>query len=514
MTHWNRKEIALVIFIVAVAAGLRLWSNGYDLPYLYHPDEPAIIRVAINMFHTGDQNTHFFGYPSLMFYVHEAGYALYYGFGRLTGTMTTRMDVADLSSIAMGASFATDPMVIMIGRFITLLFGVATVVMVYLIGRRLSGRWVGGTLAAMLLAVYPPHIYHSRLITFDAPATFFAVWAAYGALLILQEGRTRHYAVAAIAVGLAAASKYNVAIVAIVIPAAHFLRAGAAGWRDKRLYGTALVAALAFLVTNPYAILDYPGFSAKVFASGRHYSRGHEGMEGDTVRWYLNYLWTTASLLPILALLQIVIGAVRRSKQTILLASFPLLYFLFISSFDVRNDRTLLPVVPFVFLLAATLLADWGRAAQQIENRTTRRLTTAGLVIVTAALLLMPARSTVAINIQRQTEALSGPLAGQWIMTHVPPGSRIAMESYGPYFDPSAFDLQVINGLVDHPPQWYIDEGFDFLVFSQGSYGRFFRDPERYPEQIVRYEELFASFELVQKFRSESTEILIYRVNR
>lgn len=510
----NWKEAVLVTFIIAIAAGLRLWSLGYDLPYVVHPDEPAFIRVPVRMFHSGDLNSHFFGYPTLYFYLNMAGYALYYGFGRLTGAMTTRMDVPDLTSIAMGSSYATDPAVVLIGRYISLILGVATVLLVYLMGRRVSGRWATGAVAAMLLAVSPTHIYNSRLVTFDVPATFFTVWAMAAAIAILQEGRTRDYVATAVLIGLAFSTKYNVGLVAVVLPVAHFLRTGAPGWRDVRLYLSAPVAALTFLLINPYALLDYRAFSANVFSGGVVYAKGHAGMEGDTVRWYLNFLWKRYTILPLLAVAQIAVGFARRSKETILLASFPAVYFAFISWFTVRNDRTLLPILPFIFLLAAILLVDLIYRARRIGDRRTRRAAVAGLVIAAAILMAIPAREAVALNIQRQTETLSGPLAGAWIMENVPPGSRIAMESYGPFFDPSAFDLRIINGLIDQPPQWYIDEGFDYLVFSRGAYGRFFRDPERYADQIARYEELFASFDRVQSFRSQTTEILIYQNKR
>jgi len=508
--RWKKEEAALVGAIIALATGLRLWSIGYDLPYVFHPDEPAVIDAAMRIFKSGDLNPHFFNYPSLVFYLHAAGYALYYGFGRLVGTMSGPADVAGLSGVVMGATFAPDPTVVLIGRLISLVFGVATVFLVYLIGRRLTGRPAVGALAAALLAVFPHHIYHSRVITSDGPATFFVMLTFYAAVLIFREGRTRHYVVAAVAVGLTAAGKYNGGLVGLVLPVAHFLRTGPAGWRDIRLYLAVPLVAAAFLLAMPYALLDYPAFSEALIFEANHYAAGHDGMEGDTLRWYVNFLWTTMTILPVLALAQIGRGLLQRSRATILLASFPVAYFLFISRFIVRNDRTILPLLPFIFLLAAVLLVDLGDVIRRIEAVRARRAAMVVLVAVVAVLLAMPARAIILNNIQRETEIYSGPVAGEWLVRNAPPGSRIALEPYGPYIDPALHDQRPFSQLIDHPPEWYRAEAFDYLVFSKRMYGRYYAQPALYPDQVARYDELFAAFELVQEFSSRTTEIRIY----
>jgi hypothetical protein len=51
-----------------LAAGLRIWGSGYDLPFIFHPDEPFNITVAQRIFKTGDLNP-LLHYPSLFFYI-------------------------------------------------------------------------------------------------------------------------------------------------------------------------------------------------------------------------------------------------------------------------------------------------------------------------------------------------------------------------------------------------------------------------------------------------------------
>lgn len=508
---WSKKEVALLGALLALAAALRLWSIGYDLPYVFHPDEPAVIGVALRIIKSGDLNPHFFHYPSLVFYVQTLAYVVYYGAGQLTGTFSTPADLAGLSSLILGVTIAPDPAIVMIGRLVTVALGVGLVLLVYLIGRRLTGDWLVGAVAALSAAVSPTLIYNSRIVTPDMFVTFFALLTLHYGVLILREGRTRHYVAIGVAIGLTAASKYNGAIVGLILPVAHFLRAGWSGWRDKRLYLPALVSGLVFLLTTPYAVLDYPAFSEALRFDAAHYAAGHSGMEGDTVRWYVTFLWSTTTLVPLLALIQIVRGVLLRSKATLLLASFPVIYFIFISRFIVRNDRTILPILPFIFLLAAILLVETGRATRHMRDDR-RRVVTTALILLTALLIALPAGMSAAENVRRAGER-TAPSAAAWIAANVPPGSRIALESYGPYINPAAFDLQVFEQIIDNSPNWYVEQGFDYLVLSQGRYGRYFLDPERYAKEVAGYESFFASFDRVKTFSSERAEIRIYAIH-
>ena len=88
----------------------------------------------------------------------------------------------------------------------------------------------------------------------------------------------------------------------------------------------------------------------------QHYTTGHVGMEGDTLRWYPRICGILLASSPYFAVIAIGWGARKRSTNILLLAIFPVTYFVFISRFVVRNDRTMMPLIPFLFLLATWLL--------------------------------------------------------------------------------------------------------------------------------------------------------------
>src|SRR5687768_13431173 len=62
-------SIALLGLLFAAALGLRAWALNWGLPYAEHPDEPALLEIAVRMVRDGDPNPHSFIYPSLFFYL-------------------------------------------------------------------------------------------------------------------------------------------------------------------------------------------------------------------------------------------------------------------------------------------------------------------------------------------------------------------------------------------------------------------------------------------------------------
>ena len=124
-----------------LALGLRLWGLRYGLPYLRHPDEPRYIASALLLFKTGslDPNT----LPDLsisafVYVINALAYLPYYLAGKVLGPFQVRADLPEPQMLALGIGRIAMPSLVLMGRSVTLLFGVATVWLVYLLGRRLT----------------------------------------------------------------------------------------------------------------------------------------------------------------------------------------------------------------------------------------------------------------------------------------------------------------------------------------------------------------------------------------
>jgi 4-amino-4-deoxy-L-arabinose transferase-like glycosyltransferase len=498
--------------LLLLAGFLRVWTLGYDLPYVYHPDEPVNVDITQRIFKSGDFNPHFFGYPSLFYYVNEAVHELYYVTGKLAGTLQTRSDVAPLTKLAMGVTSAPQPGLILVSRAVTVAFGLGTVLLTYMLGVRLLGDRRAAALGALITAVAPTNVALSRLITPDTFVAFFVVASVLAATYVAQAGKSKHYAFCGLLVGLAASTKYNGGLVVLALVVAHLLGPSAGARRHWRL-GLGLLACVAgFLLGSPFALLDSSTFLGYLRWEGSHYATGHPGMEGKAVAWYLAYMWSTAGVVYVFAVLEIIRGLVSRSKAIALLAAFPVAYFVFIGSFEVRNDRTFLPLTPLLFLLAASFVTHVLTLAGALRSPTWRRIAVGIVSCVVLVAVLQPAVRTFQ-DTERLIAGDSRKTARIWIGENLPPGARIAIESYSPFVDPGRYSVGAFGRITDHEPEWYRAQGFQYVIVSEGMYGRFFREPDRYPKQVADYNVLFASLTPLKIFPDGGYEIRIYKTN-
>ncbi|MFC2023347.1 ArnT family glycosyltransferase, partial [Chloroflexota bacterium] len=248
-----RVEHFLLAGILLIGLSVRLWGVDFGLPYLYHPDEPRRVAIAQDMFKTGDLNPRFLRYPTLFIYVNALAYVPYYQFGKLLGFFDSPAEILPPVVLTTGLGQAPLPSAILMGRLISVLFGVATIGLVFLIGKRLHDKpWVG-LLAALMVAVSPTNVADSRYVTPDTSLAFLILVVVWASLRILQQGKSIDYIVAGCAAGLAASSKYPGALAMVVPMAAHFLQPGTKGIKDYKLFLVLVLAPVAFLATSPFA---------------------------------------------------------------------------------------------------------------------------------------------------------------------------------------------------------------------------------------------------------------------
>jgi 4-amino-4-deoxy-L-arabinose transferase-like glycosyltransferase len=497
--------------IVVLALGIRAWGLDFGLPSLYHPDEPTHVVIAQNMLKTGDLNPHFFDYPSLFFYIHALAYIPYFLFGKLVGIFNTASDIPYPVMHLLGVGTTTMPSTFMLGRWITVLFGVAAVVLVYMVGKQLFDRPAVGLLAAFITAVSPANVNSSRFITPNIMLTCFGVLGLYGAVMVLKRGDTRDYVLAGLGAGLAASIKYNGALLLIVLAAAHFLRTGLAGFKDKRIYMAPLLAAAVFFLTTPFALLDSEKFLHDVRADAEHYATAHFGMEGDAFGWYVDYLWTVEGLIVLPAIVAMIRGVIVRSKPLLMLSVFPVVYFIFISTFVVRNDRTVLPLLPFLALLGSSLLF-YLLGLVWPPNTAAHKLAAGAVALVMAVSVVYPLWQTVARTQEGQSGVASRNAARDWINSAIAPGAHIAVEAYGPVIDDKRFKVDWVPRVTQFSAEQYAEQGVEYVVASGGIFNRFYREPDKYPGDVQQYDTLFGQLVPVRTFPEQIYEIRVYKV--
>lgn len=502
-------QCILLLAILAGAAGLRLWGAFFDLPYIFHPDEPQNVGAIQDMLANRDPNPHLFLYPSLPYYVNAAAALLFRALPAwLAGGS---LQFPEPVSIAMGATFAPDAAAVALYRSMTICAGVLCVLLLYLAGQRARGV-VAGLIAALLAAVSPLLVADCRHVTVDSYVVLFESCTILASLAIAAHGRRAAYVAAGIAIGATAASKYNGAVVCLMPLVAHLARHGSGLRQSAPLWICALCSIVAFACLSPYVLLDYRA-ALTVGYQFSMYSGRHQGMEGNAPLWYLGQLWSATGIAALLAAGELAFGWRRRGGAVLVLGTFALAYLAFISSFALRNERTLLPVLPCVLLLAAFGIVDLARAARSPLQRAAPGLRRVALGVLGAAAALLPLRGTVNDAIALTTPD-SRSTARDWINRELPAGAVVAVESYAPFVDPARFRIVQAERAIDHPVQWYIDQHADYLVLSQGMFGRYFGNTRDYPREAAHYLQLIGAMQQVREFRDGGYLIVVLKVSR
>jgi hypothetical protein len=101
-----------------------------------------------------------------------------------------------------------------------------------------------------------------------------------------------------------------------------------------------------------------------------------------------------------------------------------------------------------------------------------------------------------------------------WLEKNLPEGARVWLEFYSPYLDPERFAVDAVRPPAGATVEWYRERGYEYAVFSEDQFGRYYRQPERYQMEIAAYERLFDDLEEVRIFDDGGYEVRVYAVPR
>lgn len=261
MTLSKIKNVDKVLLLALGAALLlRLVGTKHGFPFIYHPDEPAVVRSATGVLF--EPNPGHFDWPHMFFYMNTLVYFVFIKFRGLLQILGFRSFLEPVIPL-----FWRDPLVFYyISRVFSALLGAFTLIPIYLTGKQLFNRRVA-LLAAGSFAVIPFHVWHSHYALVDVPMTFWVAWALYFSSKIYKNYDIKNYIWAGVFIGFAASTKYNGGLIAVVVLLAHFLRVYKAqnekfisGDSIKRLVISGLFSIAAFIFGTPYALLDSDTF--------------------------------------------------------------------------------------------------------------------------------------------------------------------------------------------------------------------------------------------------------------
>lgn len=471
------SRLALAVVLIA-AAVLRFWAIGRGIPYAVQIDEPEIVERAINMMRSGSLHPHFFDYPGLYIYLQLAVATLRFIVGALAGEWSALGE-------ATGGSFY------LWARMVTAALGVGTVLLVYHAGMRWGARHA--LLAAGLLAVLPLHVRYSHYVLTDVPLTFFVTLTFVLSLAAHERGTLGAFVWAGAAAGLSAATKYNGGVALMMPLLACWMALPLRPRRLKIALSVIASSGLTFLIFAPYTILALPEF-LNTFARLSHEYRTGRVTEGAIWLIYLKYLLRHAFGWPalLLAFGGLGLGLVRVVRgpgriRWALVVSFPLVYFWMLSTQRIVFARYLLPITPFLCVLAATAVVSGVSLLRRYEIPRAPR--TALIAALTIAALLPPTILAVSSDREMKRTNTTDTLYA-WVLQNIPAGSSIVLEQRAVLL-PEQYRSRNVSQLRPKTYEQWRGEGADYLIASSGSYGYVFEEPQKYQREYAEYMRIF-----------------------
>jgi hypothetical protein len=379
-----------IAVVVASGAALRFWALGHAPVLQPGTAEADIVATVARMLKTGDLNPHYFACSGFYLYLQLAVAACRFLWGAGHGLWTS-LDQPGAADFLLW------------GRAVTAAFSTATVILVYAIARRWGSRTA--LLAAALIAVLPDHVRDAHYVLADVPMTFFVTLAFLFTLRAHEKPSPGAFALAGVTAGLAAGTQYSGGVALLLPLAAALVMPAARAWRGRAMLAAVVSCAAVYLLISPYTLLDLPGFlngvastpggSARALRAGARWAF-YAGHVESAVGWPGLVLLGGGTAM---AVSRAFAGPGR--ARSFLLVFFPVAFFCFVGLRADAAARHLLPIFPFVAVLAATSVVSGVSALRRFDMPRLAR----SLLIATGTVALLAPPLVASVQLVRHNGA-------------------------------------------------------------------------------------------------------------
>ncbi len=508
--RFDAINLALGVILI-LALLLRVIGTDWDQGGLYHPDERDFLGRAerLDFAQLGEPglfdvesrlNPKWFNYGSLPLYVLS-------GFRALASPFTdSNLNLFDLRFPGRNLAAVSDTI---------------TVLFVFLLASRLIGDRRAGLIAALLSALAVIQIQNAHYTAVDAPMTMFIVATIYFSVRMVQDKKPSDAILTGLTLGLAMATKFSAAPVALAVGTAHLLlmigpalTKGGTGKVDPNdvklglqyVALTGAAAVIALLVTQPYMIIDWDTYVGNVYQQSEMVRRivdfpfTRQYIDTPAFLYQIRQLstWGLGISLGIAVWLGLIWAiartAIKRDLAFVVVLSFLLPYLLINGQFEVKFLRYMLPATPL--LIVFTGCAIWW-AHTSLMPRVGRFGRFAGYSVAIVGFLLL-AHYTVAY-----TYVFTGPHPAQevsrWLREHEGPGTVVIQEHWEEGI-PNILGFRMHEKLpmyeVDNRAKFstvarLMEDADYFVLYSNRLAATIPRLPGRYPISSRFYELLF-----------------------
>ncbi|MCK4962785.1 MAG: glycosyltransferase family 39 protein, partial [Anaerolineales bacterium] len=209
----DRLPQILLLAVLVIAASLRLIGLSWDEGTHLHPDERFLSMVETSIQFPSSLGE-YFNTDVSPFNPHNVGHGFFvYGtlpifIVRYVGEWVGKTGYGEIH---------------IVGRAVSTMFDLVSILLVYLIGTRLYRRRVA-LLASFFVALSVLLIQHAHFFVVDSIANTFILAGFYFAVRVLDEGDIYDYLLFGLALGMSVASKINAVPLAGVVALAGLVR--------------------------------------------------------------------------------------------------------------------------------------------------------------------------------------------------------------------------------------------------------------------------------------------------
>ena len=356
LDKWKKGDLDWVLIMVA---GLIVITPFVFIKTSVTGDEVFNEAASLKLIYE-NLNTGFLYMPNLNYYLVSFVFmAIYLLTGHAAGTDT---------ALNLVIHYLTNPRMYLIGaRLVSMAAGLGILWMVYLIGKRLWNRTTG-LYAAIFTLFSIIFVHFSSIVSPYNTSIFFALVSYYWMLRILDHRKKTYYIMSGIFYGLSVSSLYIPGLLIIPFLAVHLFRPVKPAENTDRPVSLikgilifAVPAALSFIIASPQVVLNSSLFMHDLIWRVGNTSHPEVSWAKQPFFFYFTELKNTSGLIILLlALSGVFILPFTRKRYDWFALIFPVAYLLFFSMFSSKFDRYILPVAPFLMLIAArALLLGW-----------------------------------------------------------------------------------------------------------------------------------------------------------
>ena len=497
---FSRREVSLdigrshavhygaLVLILAAGVAIRFYGLEFGWPSNFHPDESGKVAGVLAMDALGNLDPGRFHHPSLLLYCTLLLSKILNLFGPLQGQ---------------------SEMILLAGRAVSAMAGSGSMLLLYLLARRLRDRG-SALMAVALFALAPLAVTCSRYLKEDSLLVAGVLLTVLLWVISVQERSRSWLLLAALAAGVAFSAKYTGLLLLslfLVWPwiVSRKLRP------DPRLLCWSAAAlcltAIAFLALTPFVLVNPAQAVGGFLFEARHAIGGHFSARypvllriGPWSQWWMYHIGR--SVIPGMGLAPALLGLVgvgilvrRRKPEDLVLVGLFLLFLLPAemarSKPHPQPDRYILPVIPFLCIAA---------------SETLRRLSQMGSKKLLVGVVAVAIGSSVLRSVHLASDLMNDTRTRLpiWIPANLPEGSRIFLD-YSRVYSGSVSGARGLSkyGALTRWREMRA-KGFDYVVESSFGSGRFLEQPNVQQEIQSQLLELRGESELVKEFRAGS----------